>query len=207
MLASSNFNQPINQCHSGPLPDYIHTTFLYCTLATVPHCGNNYDCQPVPLRTLITCQFFFSLHYCCLVQSGFVTTLIQIAEIWTAVAVRAITGQQLVSMWMMPYTRTHVVAHNCDCTYSTPDNCRPIVSVSVNGFAWQFGRFAQLLYVNGFRCYGEYWRSQHNYTNDGRWSVRAQVVVGCAGVAACRALVHFGEIQTAVAFVENALWK
>lgn len=88
-------------------------------------------------------------------------------------------------------------------TYPTPHNGGAIVSVPVDGFAGQLGRLAQLLYVNRLRCHAEYGWAQHNYANDGRGPVRAEVVVGRAGVAASIVLVHLGEEQAAVHLVEH----
>lgn len=89
-------------------------------------------------------------------------------------------------------------------THPTPDNGWAIVSVPVDGFAWQLGRLAQFLYVNRLWGDAENGRTEHNYANDGRGSVGAEVVVGRAGVAAGIVLVHLGEEQAAVHLVEDA---
>lgn len=89
-------------------------------------------------------------------------------------------------------------------TYPTPHNGRAIVSVPVDGLAGQLGRLAQLLNVNRLGGNTEYGRAQHNYANDGRGPVRAEVVVGRARVAARIVLVHLGEEEAAVHLVEHA---
>lgn len=88
-------------------------------------------------------------------------------------------------------------------THPAPDNGGPIVSVAVDGFAGQLGGLAQLLDVDGLGRDAEDGRSEHNHADDRRWSVRAEVVVGRASVAAGMVLVHFGEEQAAVHLVED----
>jgi len=88
-------------------------------------------------------------------------------------------------------------------THPAPDNGGPIVSVPVDGFAGQLSRLAQLLDVDGLGRDAEDGRPEHNHADDRRWSVRAEVVVGRARVAAGVVLVHLGEEQAAVHLVEH----